>query len=227
MKTSVVRIGIAGCGMAARIHLDRLLALDGVAIVGCADPDPAAAAALADRASIGLASGRGTPVPAFTDHRELLRRACSRRPGDFQSSSVALSTVHGCAPGGMPRIHREAPVDEPARGGRYRQPGPRTQSQGRSRPSISPVPQPDRGPRADRQRRDRPAAAGDVHSRPALVDHARRGGEGLAIERQGGRAGASSPMPAIISSTPCSGLPDRSPTRSAPFKVKRTRESIW
>ena len=45
MGTSVVRIGIAGCGMAARIHLDRLLALDGVAIVGCADPDLAAAAA--------------------------------------------------------------------------------------------------------------------------------------------------------------------------------------
>ena len=43
MKTSALRIGIAGCGMAARIHLDRLLALEGVAIVGCADPDLAAA----------------------------------------------------------------------------------------------------------------------------------------------------------------------------------------
>ena len=45
MRTSVVRIGIAGCGMAARIHLDRLLALEGVAIVGCADPDLSAAEA--------------------------------------------------------------------------------------------------------------------------------------------------------------------------------------
>ena len=60
MKTSVVRIGIAGCGMAARIHLDRLLALDGVAIVGCADPDLSAAAALADRASLQRPGQRGT-----------------------------------------------------------------------------------------------------------------------------------------------------------------------
>ena len=74
METSVVRIGIAGCGMAARIHLDRLLALEGVAIVGCADPDLSAAAALADRAAHGVAAARRHPVPAFTDHRELLRR---------------------------------------------------------------------------------------------------------------------------------------------------------
>ena len=61
MGTSAVRIGIAGCGTAARIHLDRLLALDGVAIVGCADRDPSLAAALADRASIGLPRGAGRP----------------------------------------------------------------------------------------------------------------------------------------------------------------------
>jgi predicted dehydrogenase len=73
MVTSVLRIGIAGCGTAARIHLDRLLALNGVAIVGCADPDIAAAAALADRASLGNRAGAGAPVPAFADHRDLLR----------------------------------------------------------------------------------------------------------------------------------------------------------
>ncbi len=73
MKTSMVRIGITGCGMAARIHLDRLLALEGVAIVGCADPDLSAAEALADRAGLGVAIEGGTPVPAFNDHRELLR----------------------------------------------------------------------------------------------------------------------------------------------------------
>lgn len=72
MKTSVVRIGIAGCGLAARIHLDRLLTLGGVAVVGCADPDLAAAAALADRASTGPSAGSSQPVRAFTDHRELL-----------------------------------------------------------------------------------------------------------------------------------------------------------
>ena len=72
MKTSVVRIGIVGCGTAARIHLDRLLALEGVAIVGCADPDLSAAEALADRAGLGATSAGGAPIPAFIDHRELL-----------------------------------------------------------------------------------------------------------------------------------------------------------
>jgi predicted dehydrogenase len=70
MGTSVVQIGIAGCGQAARVHLDRLLAEEAVAIVGCADPDLEAARALADRASVRPASA---PVPAFADHRELLR----------------------------------------------------------------------------------------------------------------------------------------------------------
>ncbi len=75
MGTSLVRIGIAGCGLGARIRLDRLLALDGVAIAGCADPDLQAARALADRASLGAGFGSaGTAVPAFADHRELLRQ---------------------------------------------------------------------------------------------------------------------------------------------------------
>jgi predicted dehydrogenase len=72
MATSRVRIGIAGCGQAARIHLERLLAEEGVAIVGCADPDLSAAGALADRAAGGT---RLDPVPVFADHRELLRHA--------------------------------------------------------------------------------------------------------------------------------------------------------
>ncbi len=72
MGTSVVRIGIAGCGQAARIHLERLLSEEGVAIVGCADPDEAAARALADRAVAGPDSAL---VPVFTEHRQLLREA--------------------------------------------------------------------------------------------------------------------------------------------------------
>jgi predicted dehydrogenase len=63
-----LRIGIAGCGHAARIHLDRLAARAGVRIVGCADPDLAAAQALAARVP------GPEPVPAFADHRELLRQ---------------------------------------------------------------------------------------------------------------------------------------------------------
>jgi predicted dehydrogenase len=73
MGTSELRIGIAGCGTAARIHLDRLLTLDGVAIVGCADSDLAAARALADRALQRAGAPRGETVHAFSDHRELLR----------------------------------------------------------------------------------------------------------------------------------------------------------
>jgi predicted dehydrogenase len=73
MRTSELRIGIAGCGTAARIHLDRLLALDGVAIAGCADSDLAAAKALADRAALRSDARGGQTVPAFSDHRELIR----------------------------------------------------------------------------------------------------------------------------------------------------------
>ncbi len=75
MGTSVLRIGIAGCGVAARIHLDRLMALEGVAIVGCADPDLSAAQAMADRAAHRGGPGTSaTPVAAFADHRELIHQ---------------------------------------------------------------------------------------------------------------------------------------------------------
>jgi predicted dehydrogenase len=75
MGTSAVRIGIAGCGVAARIHLDRLMALEGVAIVGCADPDLSAAQAMADQAARHGGLGTSvTPVTAFADHRELVQQ---------------------------------------------------------------------------------------------------------------------------------------------------------
>ena len=69
----MLRIGIAGCGRAARIHLDRLVALAEVTVVGCADSDRSCAEWLASR--IGQAAGPGrAPAGVFTDHRELLRR---------------------------------------------------------------------------------------------------------------------------------------------------------
>lgn len=74
MAASVVRIGIAGCGHAARVHLRRLLALGEVQVVGCADTDPAAARALS--ASVGdSAQGQASAssIPVFADHRELIR----------------------------------------------------------------------------------------------------------------------------------------------------------
>ncbi len=87
MGTPVLRIGIAGCGMAARIHLDRLLSLGGVEIVGCADSDIDAARALADLAgrSSGGSSERST-VGVFSDHRELLRQV--------KPDSLAVFTPH-------------------------------------------------------------------------------------------------------------------------------------
>ena len=72
MSTSLLRIGIVGCGFAARVHLDRLLALESVRVVGCADPDLAAARAFVERLP---AAGDAEPSPrVFADHRELLRR---------------------------------------------------------------------------------------------------------------------------------------------------------
>lgn len=71
MAFSGLRIGIVGCGHAARVHLNRLVALAGVRVVGCADPDLAAARALAERVP---ASETESGPAAFADHRELLRR---------------------------------------------------------------------------------------------------------------------------------------------------------
>ena len=70
MSSAELRIGIAGCGHAARVHLDRLLAIAGVRVVGCADPDLDAARALAARVPV---AGPEAPALATTDHRELLR----------------------------------------------------------------------------------------------------------------------------------------------------------
>jgi predicted dehydrogenase len=72
MVASALRVGIAGCGHAARVHLDRLLALDGVRVVGCADPDLGAAEALVARVR---ARAGETSATAFADHRELLRQS--------------------------------------------------------------------------------------------------------------------------------------------------------
>ncbi|MDR3637546.1 MAG: Gfo/Idh/MocA family oxidoreductase [Isosphaeraceae bacterium] len=81
MAGTELRMGIVGCGYAARIHLDRLLALKGVRVVGCADSDRAAAEALTTQ--VGEAGGQAI---AFTDHRELLRQAAPQ--------ALAIFTPH-------------------------------------------------------------------------------------------------------------------------------------
>jgi predicted dehydrogenase len=72
MATELLRIAIAGCGLAARVHLDRLLAIDGVRVIGCADPDRARAEELAGRVP---SSAEAPAAAALADHRELLRQA--------------------------------------------------------------------------------------------------------------------------------------------------------
>jgi predicted dehydrogenase len=71
MASSVLRIGIAGCGYAAQVHLDRLLAIDAVQVVGCADTVLDAARALAARVPV---EEGGSAVAAFSDHKELIRQ---------------------------------------------------------------------------------------------------------------------------------------------------------
>jgi predicted dehydrogenase len=79
MATTAVRIGIVGCGHAARVHLGRLSALDGVRVVGCTDPDPNAARTFATQAPNG-------GFDAFADHKELLLRA--------DPNALAIFTPH-------------------------------------------------------------------------------------------------------------------------------------
>ena len=194
----MVRIGIAGCGHAARIHLDRLLALDGVVIAGCADPDPAAAAALADRASTGSDGVKDQAVSRVPDHRELLSKVApdalaifSPHLAHYRQSMDALQA--GChvfiEKPLSTNLQEAADIVSLARGARF---------QSRSRPSIPAVPEPDRRPRSNHKRGDRPAAPGDLHARAALVDaHSARKRRPGAATRNWPR-GASSPTPAII-----------------------------
>src|SRR3954464_9467268 len=71
MGGSILRIGIAGCSHAARVHLQRLLSIDTVRVVGCADTDLAAAQSLAGR--VVTSGGEGGVTPAFGDHREMIK----------------------------------------------------------------------------------------------------------------------------------------------------------
>jgi predicted dehydrogenase len=77
-SSTPLRVGIVGCGQAARIHLGRLRALPGVELAGVADPSPEAARALLGPDAAG--------VPTFADHRELLRGT--------SPDAVAIFTPH-------------------------------------------------------------------------------------------------------------------------------------
>lgn len=68
----LLRIGIIGCGRAARVHVPRLTATRQVRIVACADPDLAAARSLAESVSSDLPD---EPAAVFADHKSLLAKA--------------------------------------------------------------------------------------------------------------------------------------------------------
>lgn len=78
----VIRVGIVGCGRAARIHAERILRLPGVEIAGFADLKPESAQRLAEWVS----SVSGEPVAAFAHHRELL--------DSVHPNAVAIFTPH-------------------------------------------------------------------------------------------------------------------------------------
>ncbi len=67
----MLRLGIVGCGRAARIHLPRLLAREGVRVVALADVEPSA---VRDMAAM-VPDGESGPVLTFSDHKELLGKA--------------------------------------------------------------------------------------------------------------------------------------------------------
>jgi predicted dehydrogenase len=70
--------GVVGCGRSARIHLERIRALPGVEIVGCADPDR--------EASESLASMLGAHSQSYADHRQLI--------SDCTPDAVLIFTPH-------------------------------------------------------------------------------------------------------------------------------------
>ena len=133
-----MRIGIAGCGTAARIHLDRLLALDGVAVVGCADPDKAAAEALADRASRARGGGANQSLHSLTIAsccRALAPDALAIFSPHLSHYRLTMDALQaGC------HVFIEKPLSTNLQeAADIVSLGPRARSQGRRRASISPV----------------------------------------------------------------------------------------
>lgn len=81
MAKSLLRIGIAGCGRAARIHVERLLADPDVRVVGVADAVRESAEAFAG----SIAEGGGEAPAVFDEFRKLL---------DQRPDAVAIFTPH-------------------------------------------------------------------------------------------------------------------------------------
>ncbi len=136
----MLRIGIAGCGRAARIHLGRILASQGVKVVGLSDIEPETARALADT----VPSQEG-PVPAFSDHKEMLARVAPDAIAIFAPHRAHYRLAMDAPPGRLSCVRGEAAHDQHAGGGRYRGPGQGPEPDRGRGASISAAAEPDRG----------------------------------------------------------------------------------
>jgi hypothetical protein len=167
--TTTVRIGIAGCGLAAGILLDPLLARDEVEIVGCADPEPSAARAPADRAA-ARASSHSAAISSFTDHGEPLRQlgpdALANFTPHLTHSRLAMDALQaGC------HVSIEKPLSTTVQEAADIRIGPGPQGQGQGGPPVPAGSQPAQGKAPTGQRLDRAAATRNRDSRPSQADH--------------------------------------------------------
>jgi predicted dehydrogenase len=92
-----LRIGVVGCGHAARVHLGRLAAIEGVRIVGCAGPDVAGCRALVDEVP---RPADGDPIPTFADHVEMIRGLAPHAVAIFTPHLTHYRTILDALQGG-------------------------------------------------------------------------------------------------------------------------------
>src|SRR5437763_1289820 len=90
MATTRLKIGIAGSGSAALAHGLRLLAVDGVSLVGCSDADPSASGSLATRLHTWLADRPASEHASRCDPR--FARGASLADSGIPPIDAPLST---------------------------------------------------------------------------------------------------------------------------------------
>ena len=219
MSTRTLRIGIAGCGHAARVHLERLLALEGVARGRLRRPRPRRRGGPG-----GAGAGAAGDVPPRRPSPTTASCSASVAPDAlaiFTPHLAALPAGDGRPPGRLPRVHREAALDQRAGGGGHRRAGPRAGAvrsasghQYRLRPSL-----------IEARRRLADGAIGPLRlvtgvlAQPWLAD-ARRGRELRGGSTPRSPAGASWPTRATTCIDALLWTTARSPSRPRPMQCR-------
>ena len=217
----MLRIGIAGCGRAARIHLDRLAGPGRGRDRRLRRPGSVGAEALALEIEPGRPV-RGGLRPALHRSSRVAPAAGPRRAGIFSPHfwhyRLAMDALQaGChvfiEKPLSTNVQEAADIVGLARG---------RSSRSGSAISTGFAPAWSKPAAGWPKGSHRAGAAGHGHPRPALADDP----EGR--RRAGGStrrwpAAASSPTPATIWSTPCSGPPARRARRSAPSRARASR----